>query len=407
MLYSQNDIMRIIKEENIRSIRLAFCDVYGTEKNISITPEEIKTAFDRGIPINASAIPYFGEGVYTDLLLHPEPDTVAMLPWRTEQDKVLRIFCSMTYPDGRPLEDRGTKSILMKAIREAEEEGVEFYFGSEIEFYLLKLDSHGRPTDEPCDEAGYLDVAPDDRCETVRRDIVMALEEMGIKVQNSFHEAGPGQNEIDFAYNTPLTAGNDIVTAKLVIKNAALRNGLYADFTPKPLPHKPGNGFHINVSVRNNDGTDRSMDNVVAGVLEKICEMTAFMNPTEQSYGRLMQKATPEYVSWSSEYRAQLLRIPNNNLRFRKAELRSPDLMSNPYLDFAMIINAGLYGIRNHLILPPPSNFDLDTAEPDLLAGYKKLPRNIDEARKIARESTFIQSTVSHDIFRIYLKTNK
>ena len=408
MLYSNEDIIKIVKEENIKSIRLAFCDVYGNEKNISILPEELKPAFNKGIPINACAIPNFGEGLYTDLLLHPENDTVALLPWRSEKDKMLRIFCSMTYPDGRPLEDRGTKSILMRAIKDAEEYGVEFYFGTEIEYYLFKLDENGMPTKEPCDEAGFLDVAPDDKCEKVRLEVCNALEDMGIKAQNYFHELGPGQNEIEFGYNSPLVAGNDVITAKLIIKNVAQMNGLYADFSPKPLADKPGNGFHINISVRDNDGTDKSMDYAAAGVLDKICDMTAFLNPFEESYNRLMHGTSPRYVSWSSENRAQLLRIPSIVGRFKKAELRSPDLLSNPYLDFALIIYAGLHGIRNRLELPPAANFDLDTAESDVISGYKKLPCSFEEAKKIAQESTFIQSTVSSDIFKIYLnKQNK
>lgn len=402
MKYKKEDIIKIVKGENIKSIRLAFCDVYGNEKNIAVMPEELNQALDYGVSINASAIKDFGEGVLTDLVLHPELDTVSMLPWRPDTDPVLRIFCSMTHPDGTPFTERGTKSVLMAALKKAEQYGVEFFFGTSLKFYLFKLDENGYPTKIPYDEAHYLDIPPEDKCEGIRREICKALENMDIKAMNAYHEAGPGQNVIDFGFSNPLSAGNNIVTLKGIVKNAAFRHGLYADFSPKPLSDKQGNGFHVTISVRGNDGTDSETERVVAGVLEKIRDMTLFLNPTKESYERIGRSGAPKYVSWSTENRFQLMRLPALIGKYKRSVLNSPDGMANPYLVFALIIHAGLYGIENDLKLPEASNFDMDSADLSVLANYQKLPTNYEDACRIARESDFIREVVPKDILNIY-----
>ena len=389
MKYSKEDVMQYVQEEDVKFIRLAFCDVFGRQKNISIMPQELPRAFEYGIAFDASAIAGFGDEARSDLLLHPEPETLSLLPWRPEHGKVVRMFSGITYPDGRPFEC-DTRRLLIQAVQAAKASGVRFFFGAEQEFYLFRLDENGRPTKEPLDRAGYMDVAPDDSGENIRREICLTLEQMGLSPESSHHEEGPGQNEIDFRYSDALTAADNAVTFQTVVKTVARRNGLWADFGPKPLEGQPGNGFHINLSVRSDNGADH-LGPTIAGILEKAVEMTAFLNPTEDSYRRFGQNKAPAYVSWSSENRSQLVRLPAAAGEYRRAELRSPDPTANPYLAFALLIHAGLYGIENSLALPPAADFNLFRADRETLAAFRRLPGSLPEACQIAAGSDFIQ----------------
>ena len=400
MKYSKEEVMQYVNEEDVKFIRLAFCDVFGKQKNISIMPAELPRAFEYGIAFDASAIAGFGDESRCDLLLHPEPETLMLLPWRPEHGKVVRMFSHITYPDGRPFEC-DTRYLLKKAVDDAEKAGYSFAFGAEQEFYLFQLDESGKPTDIPYDEAGYMDIAPEDRGENIRREICLTLEQMGIRPESSHHEQGPGQNEIDFRYSDALTAADNAITFQTVVKTVARRNGLWANFSPKPLKNKPGNGFHINMSVKNSKGS-QDLCNMIAGVLEKAVEMTLFLNPTDASYKRFGSDKAPGYVSWSSENRSQLVRIPAAVGEYRRAELRSPDPTANPYLAFALIIYAGLYGLQNKLEMPAVSDINLYKADSDTLAKYQKLPQNLDEARKIAARSEFIKAYVPSAITEIY-----
>ena len=349
MKYTPEEIIQYAKEENVKFVRLAFCDVYGRQKNVSIMASELERAFRSGIAIDASAIPGFGGEVRSDLLLHPEPETLAELPWRPENGKVVRMFCDIKYPDGRPFE-ADTRALLREAAAKAEHAGYSFAFGSEMEFYIFRRDEDGEPTRIPYDHAGYMDVAPEDRGENIRREICLTLEQMGIRPESSHHEEGPSQNEIDFRYSDPLQAADNAVTFCSVVRTVTAGNGLCADFSPKPLPESAGSGLHINMSVRGEvDGCD-ALPYVIAGVLDKICDMTVFLNPCEASYARLGSFKAPRYVSWSSENRSQLIRIPAARGEFKRAELRSADPMANPYIAFALLIEAGLYGIERSLI---------------------------------------------------------
>lgn len=287
MKYSQQEIIQYVQEEDVKFIRLAFCDIFGKQKNISIMPDELPKAFTYGIAIDASAIDGFGDETHSDLFLHPEPDTLMPLPWRPEEGSVVRMFCNITYPNGTPFE-YDSRMILKQAIEEASKEGLQFFFGTEQEFYLFQLDDHGEPTKIPYDHAGYMDIAPEDKGENIRREICLTLEQMGIRPESSHHEQGPGQNEIDFRYSDPLTAADNAMTFQTVVKAIALRNGLYADFSPKPLHHQPGNGFHINISVKSAYDQD-CMNSMIAGILDKASEMTLFLNPLENSYERFGQ----------------------------------------------------------------------------------------------------------------------
>lgn len=400
MNYSKEEVMQYVAEEDVKFIRLAFCDVFGNQKNISIMPEELRRAFEYGIAFDASAIAGFGDEAHSDLFLHPEPETLTPLPWRPEHGRVVRMLCNITYPDGTPFEC-DTRNLLKKAISDAKAAGYEFYFGAEQEFYLFELDENNEKTDRTYDNAGYMDIAPADRGENIRREICLTLEQMGIRPESSHHEEGPGQNEIDFRYSDALDAADNAQTFRTVVRTVARRNGLFADFSPKPLVDKPGNGFHVNVSVKPCSSGDFS--GMVAGILERTSEMTAFLNPTEDSYRRLGQQKAPGYVSWSCENRSQLVRIPAAVGEFRRAELRSPDPTSNPYLAFALMIYAGLDGIKNRTTLPEPADINLFKANGETLSKYKKLPDNIASARQAAKESEFIKSHVPAPILEIYV----
>ena len=217
MNYSKEEVMQYVAEEDVKFIRLAFCDVFGKQKNVSIMPDELPRAFKYGIAFDASAITGFGDETHSDLFLHPEPETLTWLPWRPEHGKVVRMFCSITYPDGTPFEC-DSRGLLKKAIADAKDAGYTFYFGAEQEFYLMELDEKNNPTKIPYDHAGYMDIAPEDKGENVRREICLTLEQMGISPESSHHEEGPGQNEIDFRFSDALTAADNVMTFQTVVK---------------------------------------------------------------------------------------------------------------------------------------------------------------------------------------------
>ena len=316
MKYSAQEVMQYVAEEDVKFIRLAFCDVFGRQKNVSIMPYELSRAFEYGIAFDASAIDGFGDEVHSDLLLHPDPETLTVLPWRPEHGRVVRMYCSITRPDGSEFEC-DTRGLLKHAVGLAALQGYEFSFGSELEFYLFRLNSEGERTKIPYDTAGYMDIAPDDRGENVRREICLTLEQMGIIPESSHHEEGPGQNEIDFRYSDAVSAADNAVTFRAVVETVARRNGLWADFSPKPLSDKPGNGFHINISV--SGGQKDMLMHVIAGLLDKASDMTAFLNPSESSYDRFGSSKAPAYITWSHQNTSQLVRVPAAAGEYRRA----------------------------------------------------------------------------------------
>lgn len=400
MKYSKEEVLQYVAEEDVKFIRLAFCDVFGKQKNISIMPDELPRAFEHGIAFDASAITGFGDGARSDLFLHPDPETLTWLPWRPEHGKVVRMFCRIAYPDGKPFEC-DTRSLLKQAVQDAAAAGYTFYFGAEQEFYLFELDEKNQPTRTPYDRAGYMDIAPEDKGENVRREICLTLEQMGIRPESSHHEEGPGQNEIDFRYTEALAAADNVMTFQTVVKTVARRNGLHADFSPKPLEGEPGNGFHINMSVRPDDSTEK-LDHMIAGILDRAITMTVFLNPTERSYLRLGQMKAPRYVSWSAENRSQLVRIPAAANEFRRAELRSPDPSANPYIAFALLIWAGLDGIQSQAKLPEPVDVNLYKTDAGEISRLAKLPENIESAKSAALNDNFVRSHIPEKIMSIY-----
>lgn len=397
-MYTREDVLTFVEEEDVKFIRLAFVDIFGKQKNIAIMPGELKRAFSEGIPFASSNIDGFKDYVLSNLYLHPDPSTLSILPWRPSNGRVVRMFCNVTYPDGTPFEG-DSRSILQAAIEYASKNGVNCTFGNESEFYLFKTDDEGRPTKEPFDEAGYLDIAPEDKGENVRREICFTLSDMGIVPESSHHEAGPGQNEVDFRYSDPLTAAEDALTLRAVIKTIAMRNGLYADFSPKPLEEHSGNGMHINIMVHAMDGEDK-LRAFMAGILRHIEEITFFLNPTEESYRRFGEKKAPVYISWSSESRNQLIMIPECSQERRHLKLRSPDSGSNPYIAYALLIYAGLDGVLNEMDPGEPTNLDL--ADSSSHTGLKKLPLSLDAARDKALNSAFVRGILGDEYLKLF-----
>ena len=318
-MYTYDEVMTYVKEEDVKFIRLAFCDINGKQKNISIMPDELHRAFTEGIAFDASAVNGFNAEVRSDLFLHPDPSTISILPWRPSTGRVIRMFCDIKYPDGSFFEKDG-RFILKKAVRTANDMGISCLFSSKFEFYLFKFDENGEPTKIPFDNAGYMDIAPEDKGENVRREICLSLLDMGIYPECSHHKEGPGQNEIDYRHSAALTAAEKATTFRMVVKTIAMRNGLYADFSPKPLEGKSGNGMHISISVNSTQGVDYT-DGFIAGIMEHISEITAFLNPCENSYLRLGEKKAPKYISWSHENHSQLIRVPVSNSPSRRIEV--------------------------------------------------------------------------------------
>ena len=387
MDYVLEDVMKYIEEEDAKFVRLAFRDAFGVQKNISVMTGQIPKAFEEGIAINAKEIAGFDGSNYGLLYLKPDASTLTVLPWRPDRGKVLRMFCDLYTPDGKQF-DLDTRCILKKAVEKAEEAGVEFKFGSETEFYIFKKDEEGNPTKEPYDEAGYLDIAPLDKCENIRREISLTIERMGLTPERSHHERGPGQNEIDFHFGKPLKAADQEITYKMVVITVADRNGLVADFSPMPLEGKPGNGYHINIYASDKDGNDVAKY-AAAGILDRIRDITIFLNPSDASYIRFGNSTAPDRASWSDEMDSELLYVESYMGRVR-AELRSPDASSNPYLVYALLIYAGLEGIEQKKELPK------------VMKEGALLPTSRKEASKIVQDSDFVKKLLPKEIIDVY-----
>lgn len=388
-MLTQKEVMEYVEEENVKFIRLAFFDVKGHQKNISIQPSELLRAFSTGISFDASSIEGFNDEAHSDLFLVPEPRTLSILPWRSFDGSVVRMYCDIYNPDGT-LYKNDTRYLLKQALEQAKKAQIEIRCGNEYEFYLFQLDEKGKATKTPLDQAGYMDIAPFDQGEDVRRQICHYMMEMGMEPEASHHEQGPGQNEIDFRYNNPLLAAEDGATLRWVIKTVAQANGLVANFMPKPLKEEAGNGFHINMS------TNSHMDEFMAGILNHIKEITLFLNPTENSYDRLGEDKAPKYVSWGYNNRSTLIRIPAGNKRL---ELRSPDCLANTFLAYTLLIYAGLDGIEKHMTCMEPTSLNLfkETGEFDVL------PQSLKEAKKLAKNSDFVKRYVPENILKAYL----
>ena len=390
-MYTKNEVLDFIQEEDVKFIRLAFFDLKGKQKNISIMPSELERAFEEGIPFDASAIEGFEGPQKSELYLLPDPSTLAIIPWRPATGKVVRMFCNILNPDGTPyLKD--SRTILQNACRKLKDEcGIEMMVGTEVEFYLFKLDEKGEPTSETFDKAGYMDIAPEDHGENIRREICFTLEQMGISPEASHHEEGPGQNEIDFHYSDALTAADNVATFKWIVNTKAASNGLYADFSPKPLSGQAGNGMHINISYRG--GEANLLQYILGGILKHIEEITYFLNPADNSYNRLGSSKAPEYISWGKENRSTLIRVPSSK-NTQRLELRSPDPLCNPYIVLTLLIEAAIEGIKYKIEPPTAIEENLFDEEVAKKTALKALPKSLIEAKRLAENSTFVKSVL-------------
>lgn len=396
---TMREVVQFIEENDIKFIRLAFCDIFGIQKNIAIQPCELPRAFEQGIHFNASSLRGFLNVDASDLLLFPDPATLSILPWRPAPGRVMRFYCDIRYPDGTPFEGDG-RWLLREASRRARGAGYSLTMGTASEFYLFELDENGHPTTIPHDHGEYFDIAPLDKAENVRRQICLTLEEMNIQPESSHHEQGPGQNEVDFRYADALEAADNFVTFKWVVKTMAASNGLFASFLPKPLPDAPGSGLHLSITIMKNGKNifhpdfSRSEEgkSFVAGILSRAAELTAFGNPLTNSYARLGEFTAPRFITWSHRNRAPLVTVPlADGKKANRFKVRAFDGCINPYIVFALLIHAGLDGIEHHTPLAPACDEKLFTASADIQSRYQALPASLCEAIRYASESAFIR----------------
>lgn len=410
MTTTTHEVLEFVKENDVKFIRLAFCDLLGVQKNMSIMPEELPSAFENGVLFDAHAIKGFRDVTKSDLLLFPDPATLMVLPWRPGPGRVIRLYCDIRNPD-KSVFQGDSRYLLKRVIERCDQMGYVCKIGAECEFYLFKTDENGDPTKETLDNGGYLDISPLDKGENIRREICLSLEEMGIKPETSHHEQGPGQNEITFKFSDVLEAADNLLTFKSTVKAVAARNGLFASFMPKPMLNKSGSGLHVNMSLsqngfnifRNDGKHSKIAESFIAGILEKTPDMTLFLNPIANSYERLGKDEAPKYVSWSHQNRSQLVRIPAAIKEKVRMELRSPDPSINPYLGFALILSAGLDGIDNELSLPSAIDLDLYKADESIIRNLVILPDTLDKAIELAKNSNFIRNVIKDELLLKYL----
>lgn len=405
-----HEVLEFVKENDVKFIRLSFCDLLGVQKNISIMPDELPSAFENGVSFDAHAVRGFRDITDSDLFLFPDPTTLTVLPWRPGPGRVIRFYCDIKNPDRTQFQG-DSRYLLRRVAQRCEAMGYVCKIGAECEFYLFKTNEKGEPTTETLDNGSYFDISPLDKGENIRREICLCLQEMGIKPEASHHERGPGQNEISFKYSDVLEAADNLLTFKSTVKAIAARNGLFASFMPKPILDESGSGLHVNMSLSQNGynmfegGVKHSkvVESFIAGILEKTSEMTLFLNPIANSYERFGKNEAPKYVSWSHKNRSQLVRIPAAFADKLRMELRSPDPTLNPYLAFALIISAGLDGINSELTLQPAIDADLYNADESITNSLTLLPENMNKAIELAKNSSFIRNTIGDEMMSKYL----
>lgn len=399
-------------ENDVKFIKLVFCDLLGVQKSLSVTISQADKLLSFGLAFDASSIIGFSDKSKSDLYLKPDISTMQLLPWRPSIGRVVRFFCDIINPDGSDFLFC-TRAILRKTVERCENMGFTPHIGMECEFYLFKTDNNGDPTMIPYDEACCFDVAPIDKCENVRREMCLTLEEMGIHPEVSHHESGPGQNEIDFNYRGSLSGADTLMAFKTTVKAIATKNGCFVSFMPKPFPDKSGSGLHLYLSLlrkgedvffSNDGGFSKLARNFTAGILERSCEMASFVNSNFNSYQRLGEFEAPLYVSWSYQNRSQLIRIPSAECAEGRIELRNPDPSLNPYLAFALIINAGLDGIENNVLLGPSVDENLYEADEKITSSLVRLPSTLEEALQISANSSFINRIIGKDLNSEYTK---
>lgn len=383
---TEASVLEFVQKEDVRFVKLTFCDIFGHMENISISSKELERAFRDGISFDASAIRGFLYSDQSDLLLEPDPSTISIMPWRPSQGRAVRMFCDIKNPDGSRFAG-DSRSLLKDAEAQAQKLGYPLSIGPECEFYLFKRDEDGKPTRIPLDEGSYFEAAPFDKGENIRRDICLTLEQMGFYTERSHHESGPGQNEVDFRFAGAVESADNTLLFKNVVRILAERSGLFASFLPKPLSGESGSGLHINISLKQPDEYVHLM--MIGGILSHIEEIAVFSNPLVNSYERLGEDEAPIHIGWGRSNRDLLVRIPAAEGPYRRFELRSPDPSCNPYLVFTLLIKAAMEGIQARL--KPQSDWGRD------------LPSNLGDAIKIAKQSNFLKQTLPAEMLSVYL----
>ena len=408
--YTKEDIIRLVEEQDIQFIRMQFTDIFGQLKNVAISASQIQRAVDNEIMMDGSSIEGFVRIEESDQYLWPDLDTFAVLPWRPQYGKVARLICDVHNPDGTSFQG-DPRSVLKRELRRAELLGYTFNVGPELEFFLFQTDENGRPTTQTSDEAGYFDLGPLDHGESTRREVTLALEQMGFEIEASHHELAAGQHELDFKYAEALHTADNIMPFKLAVKTLAQKNGLHATFMPKPVYGAAGNGMHVNMSLFQNGRNafyDESAPNqlsplatqFIAGLLAHARGFCALTNPLVNSYKRLVPGyEAPCYPAWSTSNRSALIRIPAPRGQGTRVELRSPDPTCNPYLVFAACLAAGLDGIEKGLTPPNPISRNIYemTAEERSACGLESLPGTLEAAiRALEADSVVLDALGPH-----------
>ncbi len=419
--YTKEDIIRIVQEEGVEFIRLQFTDIFGMLKNVAITSKQLEKALDNKCMFDGSSIEGFVRIEESDMYLRPDINSFVIFPWRPQTGKVARMICDVYTADGQPFEG-DPRYVLKRALKKASDMGYDtFNVGPECEFFLFLTDSESNPTTITHDKAGYFDLGPVDLGENARRDMCLALEDMGFEVEASHHEVAPGQHEIDFKYADALVAADAILTFKLVVKSIAQRHGLHATFMPKPVFGIAGSGMHVNTSLFKNgkniffdekDPLELSQEAYwfIGGLMKNIRSITALTNPLVNSYKRLVAGyEAPVYVAWSASNRSPLIRVPAARGTATRLELRNPDPSCNPYLTLAAVLMAGLDGIENKIIPVEPVNrnlFDMSDEEREA-AMVKALPASLDEAIMEMEASAFAKEVLGGHIFSKYIEAKR
>lgn len=418
--YTREDILKMVEEEDVGFIRLQFTDIYGTIKNMAVTVSQLEKALDNRCVFDGSSVEGFAELGEADMYLYPDLNTFEIFPWRPQQGKVARMICDVHYPDGRPFE-LDPRYILKKVIKEAEEMGYTLKASPECEFFLFHTDEDGIPTTITHEQGSSFDVGPLDLGENARRDMVLTLEDMGFNVETSHHELAPAQHEIDFHYDDALSTADNIVTFRMVVKTIAKRHGLHATFMPKPKIETAGSGMHMNLSLWKDgknifrDDTDKNGMSqegyqFMGGILEHIKAITCITNPTVNSYKRFVPGyEAPVYITWSGKSRSPLIRIPAMRGEHTRLELRSPDPSANPYLTLAVLLAAGLDGIKNSI--KPMGSIDLNaqkmTDEQRASLHIDMLPQSLTEAVNELEHDSFIKDVLGRELSTKMIDSHK
>lgn len=418
--YTKSDIAELIAEHDVQFIRLQFTDLFGQLKNVAITPSQLEKCLDNKCMIDGSSIEGFVRIEESDMYLHPDINTFAVLPWRPQQGRVCRFICDIYKPDGTPFEG-SPRYILKKQLERAAKLGYSFNVGPELEFFLFQTDQEGQPTVATHDQAGYFDLGPTDMGENARREMVLTLEQLGFEIEASHHEVAPGQHEIDFRFDDALTTADRVMTFKLVVKVIAQRHGLHASFMPKPVFGINGSGMHTNMSLmKGRDNAFYDEEDVlglstvargyIAGILKHMRGIAAITNPTVNSYKRLVPGyEAPVYVAWSPGNRSPLIRIPAARGKSTRVELRCPDPTCNPYLAFALILAAGLDGIEQKLDAPEPvaRNIFAMTDSERAGAGIQSLPGSLAEAVSAMKEDGLALRALGSHVYERFLEAKE